>query len=107
MRAGGPAPDAKEPGQPDGRAAGLRPGHHRVHDRVLELRTCGTVRSSTVADHGRAAFLPGQRSALAVRDDHTGRRPRPAETGLLPAGRREALGQPGQLRLAGVRQHRT
>jgi hypothetical protein len=99
-----------EPAHPDGRVAGFRAGHGRAHDRLLEfctcgVCTCGTISRGTVAGHGRAVLLPGQRSALAVRD--TGCCPRPAEAGLLPAGRREALGQPGQLRLASVRQHRT
>jgi len=85
-RAGGQAPDTMEPEQPDGRVAGFRPGHRRVHDRLLEFCTCGAVSPGPVSSGpvaGRAVLLPGQR---IVRDGGTGRCPRPAEAGYCRRG---------------------
>ena len=48
-----------EPAQPDGRAAGLRPGHRRVHDRLLEFRTCGAVSPGAVAAAAAPPSSPG------------------------------------------------
>jgi hypothetical protein len=112
-----PAGRAKRRGWPRGASHRFRrsdhcaavccPRHRRAHHGLLELRTGGGVSPGALVGRGCAALLPRQRDPLrtCVRDP-VPYSPRPAATRLLPAGRREALGSPGQLRLAGVRQHR-